>query len=155
MKTHSNAFRTWKLELTSRNKQTNKQAKNRRILDKFVMFSLSKPSRLSTRYHKPLVYTYKVVLIELLYYYSISALMPGGLLQKIDRSYWLLSGELPKEKGNKYKEQLDAHLLNEITCTRDWPLEKLWQRVGGFWGIFQPQEFFFVIKFLVWIFFRP
>ena len=65
------------------------------------MFSLSKPSRLSTRYHKPLVYTYKVVLIELLYYYSISALIPGGLLQKID------------------KEQLDAHLLNEITCIRD------------------------------------
>ena len=31
---------------------------------------------------------------------------------------------------------------------RDGPLEKLW---GGR-GIFQPQEFFFVIKFLVWIF---
>ena len=77
------------------------------------------------RYHKPLVYTYKVVLIELLYYYSISALMPGGLLQKIDRSYWLLSGELPNKKGNKYKEQLDAHLLNEITSIRDGPLEKL------------------------------
>ena len=34
---------------------------------------------------------------------------------------------------------------------RDGPLEKLW---GGR-GIFEPQEFFFVIKFLVWIFFRP
>ena len=106
-------MKTWINEQKQTNKQTNKQAKNRRILDKFVMFSLSKPSRLSTRYHKPLVYTYKVVLIELLYYYSISALMPGGLLQKID------------------KEQLDAHLLNEITCIRDWPLEKLWRRGGG------------------------
>ena len=38
-------------------------------------------------------------------------------------------------------------------CTkfRDGPLEKLW---GGR-GIFEPQEFFFVIKFLVWIYFRP
>ena len=26
---------------------------------------------------------------------------------------------------------------------------------GGGRGIFEPQEFFFVIKFLVWIFFRP
>ena len=34
---------------------------------------------------------------------------------------------------------------------RDGPLEKLWEE----WGIFGPQEFFFVIKFLVWIFFRP
>ena len=34
---------------------------------------------------------------------------------------------------------------------RDWQLEKLW----GKWGIFEPQEFFFVIKFRVWIFFRP
>ena len=34
---------------------------------------------------------------------------------------------------------------------RDGPLEKLW---GGR-GIFEPQEFFFLIKFLVWIFFRP
>ena len=51
------------------------------------MFSLSEPSRLPMRYHKPLVYTYKVVLIELLYYYSISVLMPGGRLQKLDRSY--------------------------------------------------------------------
>ena len=32
---------------------------------------------------------------------------------------------------------------------RDGPLEKLW----GEWGIFEPQEFFFVIKFLVLIFF--
>ena len=38
-----------------------------------------------------------------------------------------------------------------LTCLRDGPLEKLWWR----WGIFEPQEFFFVIKFLVWIFFRP
>ena len=120
-------MKTW----INEQKQTNKQAKDRRMLHKFVMFSLSKPSRLSTRHHKPLVYTYKVVLIELLYYYSISALMPGGLLQKIDRSYWLLCGELPKEKGNKYKEQLDAHLLNEITCIRDWPLEKLEGGGGG------------------------
>ena len=41
-------------------------------------------------------------------------------------------------------------------CLADWfmlsnrPLEKLW---GGGWGIFEPQEkFFFVTKFLVWIF---
>ena len=34
---------------------------------------------------------------------------------------------------------------------RDGPLEKLW---GGR-GIFEPQEFFFLIKFLVGIFFRP
>ena len=38
-----------------------------------------------------------------------------------------------------------------LTCLRDGPLEKLWWG----WGIFEPQEFFFVIKFLVWIFFRP
>ena len=84
--------------------------------------------------------------------------MPGGLLQKLDRSYWLSSvystGELPNEKGNKYKEQLDAHLLNEITSIRDGPLEKLWGGGGGK-GLFELQQFFFVIKFLVWIFLRP
>ena len=33
---------------------------------------------------------------------------------------------------------------------RDGPLEKLWvEGGGGGWGIFQPQEFFFVIKFFV------
>ena len=35
---------------------------------------------------------------------------------------------------------------------RDGPLEKLW---GWGEGIFEPQEFFFVVKFLVWIFFTP
>ena len=35
-----------------------------------------------------------------------------------------------------------------VAYLRDGPLEKLWG--GG--GIFEPQEFFFVIKFLVWIF---
>ena len=39
------------------------------------------------------------------------------------------------------------------TSLRDGPLEKLWG--GGGRGIFELQEFFFVIKFLVWIFFRP
>ena len=33
-------------------------------------------------------------------------------------------------------------------------LEKLWG-LGGGGGIYEPQEFFFVIKFHVWIFFRP
>ena len=32
-------------------------------------------------------------------------------------------------------------------------LEKLWGWGGG--GIYEPQEFFLVIKFHVWIFFRP
>ena len=32
-------------------------------------------------------------------------------------------------------------------------LETLWGWGGG--GIYEPQEFFFVIKFHVWIFFRP
>ena len=36
----------------------------------------------------------------------------------------------------------------EQLAIRDGPLEKLW--CG--WGIFEPQEFCFVIKFLVWIF---
>ena len=40
-------------------------------------------------------------------------------------------------------------MLDEL---RDGPLEKLW---GGGRGIFEPQEFFFVIKFLVRIFFSP
>ena len=40
---------------------------------------------------------------------------------------------------------------NQSLDLRDGPLETLW---GGR-GIFEPQEFFFVIKFLVWIFFRP
>ena len=35
----------------------------------------------------------------------------------------------------------------EILPIRDGPLEKLWG-LGG-WGILEPQEFFFVIKFLV------
>ena len=35
---------------------------------------------------------------------------------------------------------------------RDGPLEKLW---GGGRRISELQEFFFVVKFLVWIFFRP
>ena len=38
-------------------------------------------------------------------------------------------------------------MLDEL---RDGPLEKLW---GG--GIFEPQEFFFVTKFLLRIFFSP
>ena len=37
------------------------------------------------------------------------------------------------------------------TVLRDGPLGKL---LGG-WGIFETQEYFFVIKFLVSIFFRP
>ena len=40
------------------------------------------------------------------------------------------------------------HLSVNYTQLRDGPLEKLWG--GG--GIFEPQEFFFVIKFLVGIF---
>ena len=40
---------------------------------------------------------------------------------------------------------------SKYSSLSDGPLEKLW---GGR-GIFEPQEFFFVIKFLVWIFFRP
>ena len=42
-----------------------------------------------------------------------------------------------------------------IICSRnirDEPLEKVW---GKGRAIFEPQEFVFVIKFLVWIFFRP
>ena len=35
----------------------------------------------------------------------------------------------------------------EILSIRDGPLEKLWGEGGG--GIFEPQEFFFVFKFLV------
>ena len=134
-----------------------KQTKNLPIVDQVVMFSLSKPFRLSTRYHKPLVYMYKVVLIKSLYYYSISVLMPGGPLQKLDRSYWLSSvyrtEELPNEKGNKYKQKLDAHLLNEITSIRDRPLEIYGGGEGG--GGFLAAGIFFVIKFLVWTFFRP
>ena len=39
---------------------------------------------------------------------------------------------------------------------RDGPLEKLWGGGGGWvWRIFEPQEIFFVIKFLVWFFFKP
>ena len=41
----------------------------------------------------------------------------------------------------------------DLGLLRDGPLEKLWG--GGGRGIFELQEFFFVIKFLVWIFFRP
>ena len=41
--------------------------------------------------------------------------------------------------------------LENISSLRDGPLEKLW---GGR-GIFKLQEFFLIIKFLVWIFFRP
>lgn len=75
-------MKTW---INEQKQITKQKKKNLRIVDQFVIFSLSKPFRLSTRYHKPLVYTFKVVLIdELLYYYNISALMPGGLLQKLD-----------------------------------------------------------------------
>ena len=47
----------------------------------------------------------------------------------------------------------DTYFLNisHIMYLRDGPLEKLWGRRG----IFEPQEFFFVVKFLVWIFFSP
>ena len=34
----------------------------------------------------------------------------------------------------------------EILSITNGPLEKLWE--GGRWGIFEPREFFFVIKFL-------
>ena len=50
------------------------------------------------------------------------------------------------KKGNKYKEQLDAHLLNEITSIRDGPLEKLWGGGGGeFW---RPRNFFLLANSL-------
>ena len=41
--------------------------------------------------------------------------------------------------------------ISKYSFIRDGPLEKFW---GGR-GIFEVQEFFFVIKFPVWIFFRP
>ena len=51
------------------------------------------------------------------------------------------------------KERLRARLTFEtMKQLRDGPLEKLW---GGGGGIFEPQEFFFVIKFLARIFIRP
>ena len=46
---------------------------------------------------------------------------------------------------------IQVKLYLSVDRFRDRPLEKLW---GGR-GIFELQEFFFVIKFLVWIFFRP
>ena len=39
-----------------------------------------------------------------------------------------------------------VHYQSACVVQRDGPLEKLWG--GGGRGIFQPQEFFFVIKFL-------
>ena len=45
-----------------------------------------------------------------------------------------------------------------ITCsthTVAWIKGRTIRKVMGGRGIFEPQEFFFVIKFLVWIFFRP
>ena len=44
-------------------------------------------------------------------------------------------------------------LVHPRALLRDGPLESYGGRGGG--GIFEPQEFFFVIKFLVSIFFRP
>ena len=56
-----------------------------------------------------------------------------------------------------YDKQRDNELwgLSKLqkSSLRDGPLEKLWGWGGG--GIFEPQEFFFVIKFPVWICFRP
>ena len=50
------------------------------------------------------------------------------------------------------KERLRARLTFEtMKQLRDGPLEKLW---GGE-GNFRDAGIFFVIKFLVWIFFRP
>ena len=45
----------------------------------------------------------------------------------------------------------DMVIISVPNPLRDGPLEKLWRGEGE---IFEPQEFFFVIKFLVWIFFR-
>ena len=44
-------------------------------------------------------------------------------------------------------------LVHPRALLRDGPLESYGGRGGG--GIVEPQEFFFVIKFLVSIFFRP
>ena len=54
-------------------------------------------------------------------------------------------------------KSINSYTLPEMPTSgeiRDGPLEKLW-RGGGGGGIFEPQDFFFVIKFLVRIFFRP
>ena len=46
---------------------------------------------------------------------------------------------------SRENETVEVFSLAKVKYLRDGPLEKLW---GGR-GIFEPQEFFFVIKFLV------
>ena len=63
------------------------------------------------------------------------------------------AGEVQKKNSRKGKKYIYIQKnISEACKLRDGPLEKLW---GGGRGIFESQEFFFVIKFVVWIFFRP
>ena len=64
----------------------------------------------------------------------------------LPREYSVFDGSQCIVNNRKFKMQ-----RRRESQIRDGPLEKLW---GGR-GIFELQEFFFVIKFLVWIFFRP
>ena len=53
----------------------------------------------------------------------------------------------PHEMLKAQKCEISENAVVKLTEDfRDGPLEKLW---GGGWGIFEPQEFFFGIKFLV------
>ena len=47
-----------------------------------------------------------------------------------------------------YKNAGHCGSRREILSIRDGPLQKLYGGGGG-WGMFEPQEFFFVFKFLV------
>ena len=78
---------------------------------------------------------------------------------KNELPYWLKPASVLAER-----ELRSRVACNFTFCVSQTSVKQMWQGVlilarprggRGRWGVFELQEFFFVIKFLLWIFFRP